>query len=141
MARQALFAGLVIDEMDNPVDVASVGGEAFYIVDDEGFRRHVESEHVDQQVLSRLHSIIQGHEDLITDGTMKMIGQEDIFTKAMIESQLKNVDTQFDALIESGLPEEVRAWLGMLGFRVIINIHGEVVKVVQPEMTDEDSED
>jgi hypothetical protein len=76
--------------------------------------------------------MIQGHEELISEGTMKMLGQEDIFTKAMIETSLRNLDEQFDELIERGMPEEARAWLGMIGFRVVINIHGEVVDIEQP---------
>lgn len=139
MARQALFEGLVVDECERSVDVVDIGGEAFYIVDDDGFLRHIESEYVDRQVLEQLHAMIQGHEDLITEGTMKMIGQEDIFTKAMIETQLKNMDAQFGELIEQGLPEEARAYLGMLGFRILINIHGDVVRVEQPTAPDPDN--
>ena len=42
-------------------------------------------------------------------------------------------------LIEHGLPEEGRAYMGMTGFKVIINHHGEVVDVAQPGMiADED---
>jgi len=48
MASHPLFSGLVIDEFDRALEVAFVGGEAFYVVDDDGFRRHVESEHVDR---------------------------------------------------------------------------------------------
>lgn len=132
MARLSLFSGLIVDENDNPVEVTSIGGEAFYVVDDAGFRRHVESELVDRQVLRHLYEMIQGHEELISEGTMKMLGQEDIFTKAMIETSLRNLDDQFDELIERGMPEEARAWLGMIGFRVVINIHGEVVNIEQP---------
>ena len=29
-------------------------------------------------------------------------------------------------------PEDVRAYLGMMGFKIIINMHGEVLKVEQP---------
>jgi hypothetical protein len=61
-----------------------------------------------------------------------MLGQEDIFTKAMIEQQLKNVDKQFDAMMETGIPEDARAYLGMLGFKVVIDMHGEVLRVEQP---------
>ena len=137
MARMALVAGLVVDEDEQPIDVAMVGGEAFYVVEDDGFRRHVESEEVDRQVLDHLKEMIAGHEDLITEGTMKMIGQEDVFTKAMIETSLNDMDAQFNQLIEQGLPEEARAWMGMLGFRVVINLHGEVVRVEQPGITDD----
>jgi hypothetical protein len=133
VSNKALFEGLVIDEYDRPVDVAIVGGEAFYVVDDDGFQRHIESEHVDRQVLEHFQEMIEGHEDLVTEGTMEMIGQDDIFTKAMIENQLKNMASQFDAILDQGLPEEARAYLGMLGFRVVIDMRGEVVRVDQPQ--------
>jgi hypothetical protein len=132
VARHSLFSGLIVDEFENPVDVTSIGGETFYVVDDAGFRRHVESEYVDRQVLKHLYEMIQGHEELISEETMKMLGQEDIFTKAMIEASLKNLDDQFDEIIEHGMPEEARAWLGMIGFRVVINIHGDVMNVEEP---------
>jgi len=136
----ALFAGLVVDELDRPVDVALVGDEPFYVIDDEGFRRHVESRLIDRQVLEQMRAVIQGNEELISQGTMKMLGQEDIFTKAMIERSLRNVDGQFDQLLAQGLPEEARAWLGMLGFRVVIDVHGNVVRVEQPSAPEEPPE-
>ncbi len=140
MGRKALFAGLVVDEYDQPTEVVYVGGEALYVVNDDGFRRHIQSEYVDRQVLNHLRDLMSGHEDLITEGTMKMIGQEDIFTRAMIETSLKNVEAQFDALIEQGLPEEAQAWLGMLGFKVMIDLHGDVIEVIQPSESGESNE-
>jgi hypothetical protein len=137
---EVLFAGLVVDELDRPVDVARVGDEPFYVIDDDGFRRHVESRFVDRQVLEQMRAMIQGNEELISEGTMKMLGQEDIFTKAMIERSLRNVDEQFDQLLDQGLPEEARAWLGMLGFRVVIDVHGTVVRVEQPSAPEEPPE-
>ncbi len=132
MAQHSLFAGLVVDEYDQAVDVALVGGESFYIVNDEGFLRHIESEYVDRQVLDHLQEMVKGHEDLISEGTMKMIGQEDIFTKAAIETSLQNMDAQFGALLQSGLPEDMRTYLGMMGFRVVIDVHGDVLRIDQP---------
>ncbi len=132
MAQHSLFAGLVVDEDDRGVDFVLVGGESFYVVDDDGFLRHIESEHVDRQVLDQLQEMVKGHEDIISEGTMKMIGQEDIFTKAAIETSLQNMDAQFDALLQSGLPEDMRTYLGMMGFRVVINVHGEVLRIEQP---------
>jgi hypothetical protein len=137
MARKAMFTGLVVDEYERPVEVTFVGDEAFYVVDDDGFRRHVSSEFVDRQVLASIGEMIEGNEDLIAEGTMKMLGQEDIFTKAMIESSLKNVDEQFDEMINQGIPDEAQAWLGMIGFSVVINIHGEVIRVIQPSQEDD----
>jgi hypothetical protein len=133
MAHHALFAGLIVDEDDRPVPAVTVGDEAFYVVDDQGFRRHVDSEAIDRQVLEHLRSMIEGHEDLISQGTMRILGQEDIFTKAMIEASLRDVDTRFDELIARGMPDEARAWLGMMGFRIVVNLHGEVVRVEEPE--------
>jgi hypothetical protein len=132
MARYALFGGLVVDENDTPVPVVNVGQEAFYVVDDQGFLRHVESEYVDRQVLQNLKQQIEGHEEIISRGTMELIGQEDIFTKAAIEASLHNLEAQFDQLLSQGLPEDARAWLGMMGFRVVIDMHGDVVRVEEP---------
>ena len=132
MTRQALFAGLVFDEMQRPTEVAYVGEEPCYVVDDNGFRRHIPSEQVDRQVLDMMREMIEGHEDLLTDQTAKMLGQDDIFSRAIIESQLKNIDKQLDTLFETGIPESARAYMGMMGFRITINIHGEVVEVNQP---------
>jgi len=140
MARQALFAGLVADERGDPVGVAHVGGESFYVVDDAGFKRHVESEGVDRQVLEALAEFVRGHEDLISAETMKALGQEDIFTKAAIETSLKNLDQQFAQVLERGLPEEARAWMGMLGFQIRIDIHGNVLEVRQPTGPEEPPE-
>lgn len=140
MASSALFEGLVIDEYEHPVSVSMVGGDAFYVVDDDGFLRHIESEQVDRQVLEEMAGMIEGHEDLISESTMKMIGQEDIFTKASIEASLKNIDQQFESLLQSGLPEEARAWMGMTGFQVVIDIHGELIRLEQPGASTPDDE-
>ena len=140
MAQEPIFAGLVFDERDNPVEVTHVGDESFFVVDDDGFRRHIPSEQVDRQVLASMRELIEGHEGILSEQTAKMLGQEDIFTKAMIESQLKNIDQQFDTLLKTGIPEEGRAYMGMMGFRITIDIHGEVISVDQPGMIDPDEE-
>jgi len=140
MPRQPLFAGLVIDESDRPVETTLVGDEPFYVVDDAGFRRHIPAEQVDRAVLSELQELMKGNENFISEQTAKMLGQNDIFSKAMIEQQLKNIDKQFDALLEVGIPEEGRAYLGMLGFKVVINMHGEVLRVEQPGASGEEGD-
>jgi len=132
MSRQPLFAGLVVDENGNVADTALVGGEPCYVVDDYGFRRHIPSEQVDRVVLGEIAGMMKGSEEYISEQTAKMIGQEDIFTKAMLQSQLKNIDKQFDLLIQTGLPEDTRIYLGMVGFKVVINVHGEVIRMEQP---------
>ena len=141
MTRQPLFAGLVIDESGNLAESALVGDEPCYIVDDAGFRRHIPAEQVDRAVLAQFAELMKGSEGLISEQAAKMLGQEDLFTKAAIENQLKNIDKQFDQLMKTGIPEDMRAYLGMMGFKVIINVHGEVLRVEQPgAATDEDGE-
>jgi hypothetical protein len=132
MPTGPLFAGLVIDEFNQPVEVAYVGDEPCYVVDDAGFRRHIPSEQVDRQVLQSMAEMIEGHEGLLSEQTAKMLGQDDIFSKALIESQLKNIDQQFDALLKAGIPEEGRAYLGMMGFKIMIDVHGNVLEINQP---------
>ena len=141
MPRQPLFTGLVFDEFGNPAEPTLVGNEPCYVVDDAGFRRHIPSEQVDRQVLNQLAEMMKGSEEFLSEQTAKMLGQEDVFTIAAIQQQLKNMDKQFDQLLQVGLPEDMRAYLGMMGFRITINMHGEVVKVEQPgAITDEGHE-
>lgn len=132
MPRQPLFAGLVFDEADRLAETALVGDEPCYVVDDSGFRRHIPAAQVDRAVLSRMAEMMKGSEDLISEQAAKMLGQEDVFTKAAIGQQLKNVERQFDQIMQTGIPEDLRAYLGMMGFKIIINVHGEVIGVEQP---------
>ena len=140
MSKQALFAGLVVDESDRLAETAYVGDEPCYVVDDYGFRRHIPSEQVDRVVLAQIAGLMKGSEGILSEQTAKMIGQEDVFTKAAIEQQLKNIDQQFDQLMQAGIPEDMRAYLGMIGFKIVINVHGEVVRVEQPGAAGEEGE-
>lgn len=137
-SKKPLFAGLVVDEYDNPVDISTVGEEPMYIVDDAGFRRHIPSEQVDRAVLQQMSEMISGHEDEISSQTAKMTGQDDIFSRAMLKNQLENIEGQFDEILKTGIPEEGLTYLGMTGFRIRINMHGELLEVVQPGMIDPD---
>jgi hypothetical protein len=140
MTHKALFAGLVYDENSNPVEVVYIGAEPCYVVDDAGFHRHIPSEQVDRQVLESMQQMIEGHEDLLSEQAAKMLGQDDIFSRAFLESQLKNIDKQFDNLFDIGIPEETRAYMGMIGFRITINVHGDVIDIEQPGIVDTEGE-
>jgi len=140
MSKQPLFGGLVVDELDNPVETAYVGDEPCYVVDDAGFRRHIPSELVDRQVLESMRNMIQGNEDLLAEQAAKMLGQDDPFSKAMLETQLKQIEQQFNLVLETGIPENGRAFMGMMGFRIKINFHGDVIDINQPGMIDPDQE-
>ena len=132
MPKQALFKDLVYDEYENPVSTGWIGSEPCYIVDDDGFKRHIPAEDVDWQVWQVMQEQIEGNEDILSEKAAEMLGQEDIFTLAALQNQLKNMDAQFDQLIQVGIPEESRLYMGMIGFRIIISIHGDVLEIIQP---------
>ena len=138
MSSRPLFEGLVFDENDQPVETTIIGDEPCYVVDEDGFRRHIPAEDVDRQVLDFLGEQIEGHEEILSEQFAKMTGQDDIFSRAIFLDQFKNIDRQFDQLIQEGLPEEGRAYMGMTGFKIIINHHGEVTEVEQPGMIADD---
>ncbi len=141
MSTTPVFSGLVYDELDHPVGVSLVGDEPCYVVDDNGFYRHIPSRDVDMQVLHKMGEMIEGNEEILASAAAKQMGIEDIFSRAILEKQIKNIDTYFQQLLQTGLPEEVRAYLGMMGFKVRINVHGEVLDVNQPGMVEPGEED
>ena len=126
--RSALFEGLVYNEEGDLAEVSFVGSEAQYVVLEAGFRRHVPAEYVDLQVIEWFQEQVAANRDFVAQGTMEMLGKDDLFTKAMIESSINNMSE----LVDFGLPEDARIWLGMLGFRVVINLHGDLVDIVMP---------
>ncbi len=140
MSQRALFEGLVVNLHEEAVSVAEVGGAAQYVVSDGGFNFHVDAETVDRAVLGRLREQILSNKDAVSEGAMKMLGQEDLFTKAMIDSSLNNMEANFSRLIEQGFPEGARAYLGMLGFRIVINYHGEVIRIDEPGLSSSEDE-
>ncbi|MBE0685254.1 MAG: hypothetical protein IH585_04565 [Anaerolineaceae bacterium] len=132
MSIHALFAGLVFDEDDNQVENVYIGQDSCYVVNDHGFKHHILSETIDRQVLDQMRELIEGKEDFISQQAAKMLGQDDIFTYAMIANQLKNMDDQFDKLLETGIPHETRSYMGLMGFKIVVNVHGDVISVNQP---------
>jgi hypothetical protein len=49
-----------------------------------------------------------------------------------MKSRLEHPEAHLAEVLEHGLPEETRLWMGLMGFRVIVDFHGEVVRVDQP---------
>jgi len=136
VSNKAIFAGLVIDEAGRPLDVDQVGNDATYVIDDDGFKRHIDAEQIDRQVLNILQEQIDANKPAVEEGLMKVMGSEDIFTKAAIDKSLNN----FDQVLAQGLPPDALQWLGLMGFRIIVNLHGEVVKLDQPGVVDNSDE-
>jgi hypothetical protein len=127
MARVAIFAGLVSDEAGHPVEVASIGDESYYVVNDAGFLRHIPSEEVDRQILAQLQSQVMANREIMVESILDFTGQDDLFTKAAVSSSIEHMDENIEQLFQVGLPEETRMWMGMMGFRIVIDMHGEVI--------------
>jgi hypothetical protein len=131
---QALFGGLISNEAGEPVEVKTIGGEAFYVIPDGDFRRHVEAATVDDAVLAQIKEQIDGAQDLIIEGVLDFIGKDDLFTKASVDLALQNFEEGF----RSADPEQWKPWLGALGLKVIVNVHGEVIQIDYPSQEIED---
>lgn len=132
MSRVAVFAGLVVDEFDNPVDVVYLGTIPYYVVNDDGFLRHILAEDVDRQVLALMQENVVENKEAIVAGMLEYLGKEDLFTKAAIEMSLGQMDENMNQLLNIGIPDETLQWLGLMGFRVIVNVHGEVTHIDMP---------
>lgn len=132
MSGQALFQGLVIDENHQPVETAFVGNEAHYVVDDQGFKRHIDAETVDRQVLAFFVTQLKNNKEMAVEQALNFLGQDDLFTKAALDSSIDNVE--IDEIMRQGIPAQARNMLGMMGFRIVINHHGEIVDLHQPEI-------
>lgn len=126
--HQALFAGLVYNEAAEPVETTFIGIEPHYIILDGDFKRHVAAEVIDRQVIDWLQEQAVANKELVSTQLMTMLGKDDLFTKAMVDSSL----THMDRIMQQGLPEDARLMLGMLGFKIIVNTHGDVVNLEMP---------
>ncbi len=132
--RRALFADLIFNEEEQPAKAIYVGGVPHYAVPDGDFLRHVEAEYVDRQIVALMQERILAMRDIVTDGIVHMLGQEDLFTRASIEHAIKNMDR----ILEPGNVDvdELRTTLWMLKFRAIVNVHGDVVRLDVPGWED-----
>lgn len=127
--RQALFAGLVYNEKGEPAELRYIGGAAHYAIPDDGFMRHVEALTVDSAVLAMIKEQITSMQDEVVRGMMAMIGKDDIFTKAAIDASIRNLENN----VRQSDSNQWLPWLRLLGFRVVVNVHGQVVRLIYPE--------
>jgi hypothetical protein len=130
MSKQALFTDLIYNEEGEPARLADIGGVPHYAVPDGDFMRHVEAEHVDRQVMSALKERILPMKDVIIEGMIKMMGQEDLFTRPALESAIENMDRIFE--VDNVDVDQLRTALWMTGFRVTVDVHGDVIHVEMP---------
>lgn len=135
--QKALFEGVVYNEAGEPVTVTYIGGSAHYAIPDGGFLRHVEANVIDDAVLANIKSQITAHQDLVIRGVLQIMGKDDLFTKAAVEASIRNMEQS----IRQSDPRQWLPWLRYMGFRVIVNVHGEVIELVYPQQDDEPGDD
>lgn len=133
---RALFPGLVYNEQGEPAEVAFIGGVAHYAIPDAGFMRHVEAQRVDDAVLAHFQEQIAPQREMLVDTMLKMMGKEDIFTRAAVDAQLRN----FAQSVRQTQPEQWVPWLRLLGFRIVVDVHGNVVEIIYPEESADEGE-
>lgn len=126
--NKAVFANLVYSEDGEPVESTFIGTEPYYIVMDGDFKRHVSAEYIDGQVIEWLQQQVSAHKGLVAENIMSLLGQDDLFTKAMIDSSIEHMDKT----MAQGLPDDARMMLGMMGFKITVDIHGEVINLDMP---------
>jgi hypothetical protein len=128
--RRALFADLVFNEAGQPARVVTIGQVPHYAVPEGDFLRHVEAEYVDRQIVAAIQERVLAMRDIVTDGVIHMLGEEDLFTRASIEHAIENMDR----MLEPGAVDvdELRTALWMTGFRATVDVHGDVVHLEMP---------
>jgi hypothetical protein len=90
-------------------------------------------------VIEWLQRQAEANKELVSQNVMTMLGKDDLFTKAMIDSSINRMGE----IMEQGLPSDARLMLGMMGFRIIVNLHGEVIDLKMPaqELPDDGGEE
>lgn len=128
MAGTAMFTGLVFDQQGQAAEVTWVGERACYVVYEDDFKRHIDAEMVDRQVLRFMRQQVEGSRDLAVGAMLDMMGRDDLFTKAAVESTIDRMEEA----VGQPIPEDARQWLGMLGFKIVIDDQGTVVHIEMP---------
>ena len=93
------------------VETAVVGHEANYVIDDDGFKRHIDAEIIDRQVLGFFLQQLEDNKEMAVEQALNMMGTDDIFAKAALDAELRNID--MEKIIAQGIPEQARNMLGI----------------------------
>jgi len=135
LKHQPLFADLVFNESGERARVVYIGATPYYAIPEDDFLRHVEAQHVDRQIVDRLKERIQAMSDLVTENAIRLLGQEDLFTRASIEHAIENMHR----ILEPGAVDvdQLRTALWMAGFAAVVDVHGDLVRLQVPGWEDD----
>lgn len=128
--KRALFADLVFNEEGQSARAVDIGQVPHYAVPDGDFLRHVEAEYVDRQIVAAIQERILAIRDVVTEGVIQMLGEEDLFTRPAIEHAIENMERIFE--VEDVDVDELRTALWMAGFRATVDVHGDLVHLELP---------
>ena len=128
-AKPAAFEHLVYNPLGEAVPVKKIGGNDFYVVVEDGFDYHIAAAKVDAAVWDTLRSHFQKAKDEHLPAALAAMGVEDPFTLAAYEAAIDNIGSAETLAIA---PEH-KDMLALMGFRIVIDYHGDVQDVVLPE--------
>lgn len=136
MIKKAFFSGLIFDENDNPAETVTVGNDSFYVINDNGFKRHIDAREIDEKIVHLFTDQIDGNEDYLANAAANFTGKTDIFSMALFKNQLKNIDKEIETMFQQGPPPGLAEMMGMAGFKVTIDLHGNILNVNMPSSSD-----
>lgn len=128
-SKPAAFEHLVYDPVGQSVPVKKIGGSDFYVVVEDSFDYHIAAQKVDAAVWNTLKSHFQRAKEDHLPAALEAMGVEDPFTLAAYESAIDNIGSAESLSIA----QEHKDMLALMGFRIVIDYHGDVQEVVMPE--------
>jgi len=131
--KRAIFPGLIYNEQGEPAEVVSIGGVDHYAIPDQGFKRHVEAWVIDDAIIAHLKQEVTSMQEEVVRSILQLLNTDDLFTKAAIDASIRNMEQS----LRQGDPNQWVPWLGMMGFRVIVDVHGQIVDIIYPSQEDE----
>jgi len=134
---QALFPGLVYNQAGEEARVVTIGGVAHYAIPEDGFLRHVEAYHVDESVLTAMQEMMTTMRGEIVAGMLQIMGTDDILAKAAIEASIDNVGQS----LRRSDPGQWAPMLRLYGFRIVVDVHGDVQEIIFPGPAATDTDD
>ena len=85
-------------------------------------------------LLASLKEQISSIQDEVLDGMLQMIGKDDIFTKAALSASIRNLEDN----VRQSDSNQWRPWLQLYGFRIVVDVHGQVVEIIYPSQPADD---
>jgi len=136
LKARAVFGGLVFNQDGEAAKVVAIGGVDHYAVPDEGFVYHIEACQIDDIVLAEFQRQLSEAHPQLVDMMLELLGRRDIFTKAALDSSIENLADN----IRRSDTSQWTTMLGLAGFRIVVDRHGEIIEIVFPSQPDDEGD-